>query len=166
MDELNQLLANVNVALGEGTDTTEIGQMIGSVQRTLTGVEELPGTLDRTINQIRMEIRPILANIGALTAQLVQPDGLVFTVLDTEREVYTGLVQSLGSLSGILESLDRTVAFIPGQLPQLAALIADVRVTLRTAEDALIAITNNPLLRGGVPERPDNRTTGPRDIRF
>ena len=166
MNRASSILAHLDEALGMGTDDTEIGQIVGSIQRTLAGVESLPPTLDRMINEIRMELRPILANIGALTARLNDPDGLVYTVLDTEREVYISLVQSLNSLSGILDNLDRTTAFLPGQLPQLAGLLADLRVIVRTAEDVLTAVANNPLLRGGVPERQENRTTGPRDIRF
>ena len=166
MNRVSSILAHLDEALGMGTDDTEIGQIVASIQRTLAGVESLPPTLDRMINEIRMELRPILANIGALTARLNDPDGLVYTVLDTEREVYISLVQSLNSLSGILDNLDRTTAFLPGQLPQLAGLLADLRVIVRTAEDVLTAVANNPLLRGGVPERQENRTTGPRDIRF
>jgi phospholipid/cholesterol/gamma-HCH transport system substrate-binding protein len=101
-----------------------------------------------------------------MLAQLNEPDGLLYTLLDTDGEVYTSLVEALGSVSGILENLDRTAAFIPGQLPQVAGLITELRITLRTAEDALTAVVNHPLLRGGVPERPENRTIGPRDIRF
>jgi len=166
MDELNRILGHVELAIGLGTDATEIGQIVGSIQRTIAGAEGLPRTVDRTINEIRAELRPILANINALTTQLNDPDGLIYSVLDTEREVYTSLIQSLNSVTGILDSLDRTTAFLPSQLPQLAGLITDLRLTVRTAEDVLTAVANNPLLRGGVPDRPDNRTTGPRDIRF
>jgi phospholipid/cholesterol/gamma-HCH transport system substrate-binding protein len=166
LDEVNQLLANVNVALGPGTDTTEVGQIVGSIQRTLAGVEDLPNTVDQLIAEVWAELRVTLVNVNDIIAELNQPDGLLYTILDTDREVYTSLVQSLGSVTGILDNLDRTTAFIPSQLPQIAGLITEVRITLRTVEDLLIAVANNPLLRGGVPERPEHRATGPRNIRF
>jgi phospholipid/cholesterol/gamma-HCH transport system substrate-binding protein len=163
LEQVNRLLTLVNVALGRGTDFTEIGQIVGSVRRTLTGVEVLPNEVNQLLRELRMELAPILANLNEITTALNNPDGLVHTVMDTEREVYTSLVSSLSALSGILTNLDRTTAFIPDQLP---GLIGELRQILRNAEDVLIAVTNNPLLRGGVPERPEHRTTGPRDIGF
>jgi phospholipid/cholesterol/gamma-HCH transport system substrate-binding protein len=37
-----------------------------------------------------------------------------------------------------------------------------------TAEDVMVALTNNPLLKNGIPERVETRTggTSPRDISF
>jgi phospholipid/cholesterol/gamma-HCH transport system substrate-binding protein len=175
LDGINQTLAQVNEALGPGSETTEIGRIVGSIRKTLAGAESIPGTVDRTadeavrmINGIVAELNPILANINALTAELNDPDGLLYTVLDTDREVYTSLIKSLDSISGILDNLDRTTAFIPGQLPQIAGLLTDLRVTLKTAEDVLVALTNNPLLRKGIPQRIDSQPGGttPRDIRF
>ena len=175
LDELNKFLAQLNEALGPGSDVTEIGKIIGSVQKTLVGVEPIPGTLDdvvnvaaKTIEDIRAELMPILTNIYTITEELNDPDGLLYTVLDTDEDVYQNLVKSLGSLSAILGNLDKTVAFIPGQLPQIAGLLADLRVTIMTAEDVLVSLTNNPLLRKGIPDKPEIQGggTGPRDIRF
>jgi len=175
LDELNRVLGEVSEALGPGSDETEIGKIIGSLRRTMAGTEDLPGTVDRTasaaiktIEDLQAQLKPILANISELAAEVNNPSGLVYSVLDTNKDVYTSLVKSLNSVSSILDNLDKTSAFIPGQLPQLAALISDLRVTLRSAEDVLVALTNNPLLRGGIPAKPDSQgsDTGPRDIRF
>ena len=175
LDELNRFLAQLNEAVGPGSDETEIGKIIGSVQRTLSGVEVIPVTLDQGVNsvvkmveELLSELSPILTNISALTAELNNPDGTIYSILDSEKDVYQNLVKSLGSLAGILNNLDRTVAFIPGQLPQIAGLLVDLRVTIKTAEDVLVALTNNPLLRRGIPAKPETQGsgTGPRDIRF
>jgi phospholipid/cholesterol/gamma-HCH transport system substrate-binding protein len=168
LKELNILLALMNEALGPGTDNTEIGQIIGSIQTTLSSVEDIPVTLDRMIIGIQAQLNPILANANALIRELNEPDGLLYSVMDTDKEVYTNLVKSLVSVSGILEGLDKTVAFIPGQLPQIAALFMDLRVTLATVEDVLIALANNPLLKGGVPDRLETQASNsnPRGIRF
>jgi phospholipid/cholesterol/gamma-HCH transport system substrate-binding protein len=174
LDDLGRILAQVNEAFGPGTDVTDIGKIVGSIQKTLAGAESLPQTVDHTvitlnkmIEEVQAEIKPILSDIGALTAELNDPDNLIYTVLDTDNEVYTSLVKSLASVSGILDNLDRTTAFIPNQLPQVAGLITDLRVTLRTAEDVLVALTNNPLLRKGIPEKAETQShPNPRDIRF
>jgi phospholipid/cholesterol/gamma-HCH transport system substrate-binding protein len=168
MSRINSILGSLDVALGEGTDETEIGNIIGSLNRTLAGVEVLPKSLENTINALTHQLEPILANLSALTGELNDPDGLIYTVLDTDKEFYTNLVEILGSVSSLLNSLDRTIGFIPTQLPQVAGLLSDLRTTMKAAEDVLVALTNNPLLRGGVPARVDSQNTdiSPRGIRF
>jgi phospholipid/cholesterol/gamma-HCH transport system substrate-binding protein len=174
LDEIHQIAVQVDDAF-QGNDATTIGQIVLGVKRTIDGVETMPGTVNRTAAEILADIDGFkalledeLARINPILAKLNDPNGLLYTVLDTNEPVYTNLVSSLNSISSILSSLDRTTAFIPGQLPQIAGLITDLRVTLKTAEDVLIALTNNPLLRGGVPKRVETQSSGtsPRDIQF
>jgi phospholipid/cholesterol/gamma-HCH transport system substrate-binding protein len=181
LDEIDQVTVQVKDAF-QGSEETTIGQIVGGVNRTIAGAETLPGTVNKTAADLIKDIddlkamlegeleriNPIIADVNALSSKLNDPDGLVYTVLDTDEEVYTNLVSSLNSVSSILQNLDRTAAFVPGQLPQIAGLIMDLRVTMKTAEDVLIALTNNPLLRGGIPERVETQSSGtsPRDIQF
>ena len=182
MNRVSSVLGQLDEALGPGTDETEIGVIVSSVRETLVGAKTLPDTIDQTLGDalgivegLQSDLKPILSNlddiltdIHSITTELNDPDGLLYTVLDTDKDVYVNLVKSLEALAGILESLEKTANFIPGQLPQIAGLITDVRVALKTAEDVLVALTNNPLLRRGVPQRPDSQSggTSPRDIRF
>jgi phospholipid/cholesterol/gamma-HCH transport system substrate-binding protein len=175
LGRISSIMGNLDTALGEGSDETEIGKMIGSLNKTLAGVEALPNYLENTINDLRFQIRPILAqidpilaNVNALTAELNDPNGLVYTVLDTDKDFYINLVGILSSVTSMLDSLDRAISFVPSQLPQIAGLLMDLRVTMQTAEDVLTALTNNPLLRGGVPNRMESQNTGisPRGIQF
>ena len=176
MDILNDasgLIANLNEAIGAGSDETEIGLIVGSVQKTMQMVEHIPQTVDlavvtvvKLIENVQTDLNSILANLNGISAELNDPDNLLYSVLDTEKDVYINLIKSLNSVSGILYNLDRTTAFIPGQLPQVAALITDLRLTLRQVEDVMTALTNNPLLRGGIPERPETHGIGPRGISF
>jgi phospholipid/cholesterol/gamma-HCH transport system substrate-binding protein len=189
MDAVNRTIFQVNEAITTGTDTTAIGRIVGGVDRTVAGIETIPGTVNRTAGALLNDvdelladiddvkralddelnrINPILADLNTLTSGLANPDGLVMSALDTSGPLYTSLVDSLNSVSGILDNLDRTTAFIPGQMPALAGVITDLRVTLKTAEDVLVALTNNPLLRKGIPEKVEVQSSGtsPRDIQF
>jgi len=175
LDDVGRIVTQVNEALGPGSDATNIGKIMGSVQKTMAGAEVLPQTVDRTtaditkqIELLQAELKPILVNISALTTELNNPNGLLYTVLDTNSDVYTNLVKSLRSVSAILDNLDKTAAFIPGQVPQLAGLISDLRVTMKSAQDVLVALTNNPLFRGGIPQKLQTQGggTSPRDIQF
>ena len=175
LDELNRILNHVETALTTGSDSTEIGRIVGSLQRTMAGVEGLPLTLDETLSSLGVtiaalmsDLEPILVNINSITTELSNPDNLLYTVLDTDSDVYTGLASSLASLSAILDNLEKTTAFIPGQLPQLSALIMELRGTVGTAQDVMVSLTNNPLLRRGIPGKVEGQSgaAGPRDIRF
>jgi len=172
MNRVSSILAQIDEALGQGSDITEIGKILGSLLRTLTGVEALPIMVENmlsdlmpTIENILAELEPVMKNINDILAQVNDPDGLLFKVLDTEEDVYVSLVSSLGSISSILDNLDKTAA---SQLPHIAGMIMELRTTLRTADDVLVSLTNNPLLRKGVPERVETQSGGttPRDIQF
>ena len=193
LTRVNTLLGDLTTALGEGTSSTEIGRIVGSISIILEGLETIPLLLDDTVNSLvsmldvsldnvftviaglqedlnpaLLSVNEILANVSGIIEELNKPDGLLYTLFDTEEDLYQSLVASLGFVVSILENLDTTVAFVPTQLPQLAAIIIELRQTLSTAEDVLTALTNNPLLRGGIPDRPEVQGSGtsPRDLRF
>jgi len=161
MNRANSILAQLDEALGQGSDVTKIGQTLGSLQRTATGLETLPSIVENVL----IELRPAIANINEIAAQINDPNSLLYKVLDTDEAVYTSLVSSLTSISSILDNLDKTAA---SQLPNIAGIIMELRTTVKTAEDVLVALTNNPLLRKGVPERVESQSGGasPRNIRF
>lgn len=167
LNRVTAIVGHLEEALGTGSEVTQIGQIVGSIQTVLAGVEELPVVITSMLDDVWTEFNPIIANISTITSELTDPDGLLFTVLNTEEEVYTNLVRSLNSVSSMLENLETVTAFIPSQLPQLAGLIMEIRVTLQTVEELLEAVGNNPLLRRGIPERREGPgTSPPRNIRF
>jgi phospholipid/cholesterol/gamma-HCH transport system substrate-binding protein len=171
LETVNTTLLDLDNAF-KGNDATSLGRLLGSVEEIVSGnVNDLTGNLNvllGTVNKEVADLKPILANIEALTTELNQPDGLVYSTLDGEGKIYGDLVNILGSVSGIAKSLDKTMAFLPGQLPQVAGLLQDLRVTLKSVEDVLVALTNNPLLRNGVPKRIESQPAGMgvRDVSF
>ena len=167
LGQINNLVGNIDGAL-VGTDATSIGRTLIGVEETVAGITTLPGTVQNTVDSLMREIRPILNDINGVTAKLSDPSGTVATVLDGGGSVYASLENSLVSLSGILDNVDRTTRFLPSEMPQVAALLSEVRSAIQNAENVLVAVSNNPLLRGGVPERVQTQTVGssPRDIAF
>jgi len=168
MNRISSILAQLDEALGQGSDITEIGKIVGSLKQTLYGLEALPKTIDEMLAELEpalAKVDPILEDISAITTQISDPNSLVSKVMDSDEEVYTYIAGSLGSISSLLDNLDKTMA---GQLPQLAGIIMELRTTLKSADDVLVSLTNNPLLRNGVPDRVESQSggTGPRDIQF
>jgi phospholipid/cholesterol/gamma-HCH transport system substrate-binding protein len=181
LSQVNSVLANVDTLTKqlsgafEGTDATALGRTLGNVEQTTQGLAEIPGMvqggLDQvlgTVDQIVASIQPILANLRILSDDLADPNGTVAQVLDSEGPIYANLVSTLESVSGTIGSLEKTMAYVPAQLPQITVMLTEVRQVLRSAEDVLTALTNNPLLKNGVGSRVENQPTGTsmRDIGF
>ena len=161
--DLNSLLRTIDVSLSgaEGADELTLGQTMLNLESTTAGLTTLAQTLSE-------QISPILDNLTTVTDQLSDPSGTVMSVLGSEGSLSDNLSLAIESLAGVIKNLERISAFIPAQLPQIGVLINDLNVTIRTAQDVLIAVANNPLLKGGVPE---HRETGPgaaspRDMEF
>jgi phospholipid/cholesterol/gamma-HCH transport system substrate-binding protein len=167
MLDIDKVLAQVGGAF-EGASDTTLGRTMGEVETTVRSIQELPENINETLDILIAQIQPIIANLNGLSEKLNASDGAVTAVLDSGGPVYTNLVKSLSSVSGTLANLEKASAFLPAQLPQLAVLISDLRNAVKTAEDVLVALTNNPLLKGGIPQGAETRSGGTniRDIDF
>jgi phospholipid/cholesterol/gamma-HCH transport system substrate-binding protein len=174
LDEVNRVLAQVEGAFA-GTDQTSLGRTLGNVELAAGDLQKMAATLPenlnesiQTINGVVAQLDPILGDLGVFSAKVSAPDGTVSAILDSGGVVYTNLIDSLEAISGTLRNLEKTSEFIPSQLPQVAMVLSDLRAALKTAEDVLVALTNNPLLKNGIPPRVETRTggTSPRDISF
>jgi phospholipid/cholesterol/gamma-HCH transport system substrate-binding protein len=104
---------------------------------------------------------------GNLAADMANPNG-VRSIINGDSETLRALESSLISLSGTLDSVEKAVFYIPREMPQIINLLSEARTAVSTAEDVLIALRNNPLLRNGIPEHAeiDSSGTNPRNIRF
>ncbi|MDR0721237.1 MAG: MlaD family protein [Treponema sp.] len=173
LEDVDRLILTVGDAL-KGTDTTSLGRIFGELEATIAQVQGLAGTVNQDLNTVMAEVQeilevlhPIIANVDTLSHKVVAPDGLVSRVLDTQDagSVYASLEASLQSVSKILRNLDKTSDILPRET---AGLLRDVRTTLKTLEDVLVALTNNPLLKKGIPPQVQTQSPGtsPRDIGF
>jgi phospholipid/cholesterol/gamma-HCH transport system substrate-binding protein len=151
---LNSLLADVQEALA-GTDRTGLGQIVGNLNATVAELRPLPGTVDNTLTK---QLDPLLSNLKEFSSRVNDPDGTVAAILDSEGKIYKDLVETLSTLSVVMRNLEKTTDFMPAQLQSI----------LVSVDDVLIALTNNPLLKKGVPERKETNTGGTynRDLEF
>jgi phospholipid/cholesterol/gamma-HCH transport system substrate-binding protein len=139
INRLNNLLGSVNNAIS-GNDATSLGRSVLSVENTLRRLESSLANVETISGGIASETNPLFENIE----------------------------KSLESLSGILSNLNKSSEYLPQEMPEISAAITELRQSLLSAEDVLKAMSNNPLLKGGVPERANTRSNGtnPRDIKF
>jgi phospholipid/cholesterol/gamma-HCH transport system substrate-binding protein len=187
-DSIGVILSQVNLVLEsvevlakdltealEGTGDTTLGRTLGNIEQTTQNLTEIPGmvqdTLDQllgTVDQIVAGVQPVLVNLQTLSGELGDPDGTVAMILNPEGPVYTNLVSTLESVAGTVKSVEKTAAYVPAQLPQITAMLTEAQQVLRSVEDTLTAILNNPLLKNGVGTRVENQPTGTsmRDLEF
>ena len=170
MNSVGALLGTLNILLGdmqeafEGTERTSLGRTMGGLEQATSGLQQmaqkLPTDIESSINRIMVQIEPLLVNLRGLSDKLADPDGSVAAILDANGDVYKDLVKSLDALSGTLRNVEKTSEFMPAQVPQLAAMIAELRGLITTMQDVGTAAKNNPLLKGGIPEKKASNTGG------
>jgi phospholipid/cholesterol/gamma-HCH transport system substrate-binding protein len=177
INQVNTLLETINLSLAgsRGADRLTLGRTLLNVEEITGNISTLTRSLDSEISAILTDIKPvidgippILKNVEGLTDKISDPSGTVMSILDAEGPVYQDITDLLDAITGIIQNLERISEFVPDQLPQVAVLISDLHPTLKAAEEVLVSLTNNPLLKGGVP-KPKETGPGaatPRDLEF
>jgi len=178
MNSVGTLLGTLNVLLGdmqeafEGTERTSLGRTMGGLEQAASGLQDmaqkLPNDIEGSINRIMVQIEPLLINLRQVSNKIADPGGSIASILDADGDVYKDLAKSLDALSGTLRNVEKTSEVLPSQAPQLAAMIAELRGLITTMQDVGTAAKNNPLLKGGIPEKKESNTGGAntRDMEF
>ncbi len=118
--------------------------MLEDLDRVVANVEELTGGM---------------TDPTGLVKKLLDPKGTVATILDDDNQLYDEIVQSVEDLNRIIAELGEFAAFMNTTQPQISGVLEKGRDTLDQGKDVLEAVKNNPLLRGGIPERLEQPTT-------
>ncbi|MDR1177598.1 MAG: MlaD family protein [Spirochaetaceae bacterium] len=160
MDSVHQIALQIQEAFA-GTSESSLGRTIQSADQTLAAAAA-------NLDPLLRDIRHITENLEQASALLASPDNALMDALDVEGPVYTNLVSSLRSVSGTLRNLDKASSYLPSQMPQVTVLVTEVREAVKIADDVLVALSNSPLLRRGIPDPVETRASGtsPRDIQF
>ena len=119
---------------------------------------KLSGDLD--IEKIMGDLSPALANFRELTEKFTEPDNAVMSFLNSEGDLYGNLDKTLEAASGTLQQLEGTMTDLHTQTPQLAAAFSRLLTALRSANQVLESVKNNPLLKKGIPEQKETRAGG------
>ena len=145
-DSINTILAMATTLVGD------IDTLVRQINMALEGNEDTP--LSMTITQLN----GILANINAITSDSA---GLVPRLLEDEN--------SQGSIANILLQLDSTMTDInqitgsvEGNMPGISILITQMQTLLKQMQDVMEGLKNNPLLKNGIPEKPEKENAAPK----
>jgi phospholipid/cholesterol/gamma-HCH transport system substrate-binding protein len=123
-------------------------------------------------------VNGITSNLEATTAALRDPTGLVpklldakgsiKTLLDDKNALYDKLMASLADAQKTLKNIQDISAALNAQMPSIGVAIDEGRTAIKQAQDVLEGLKNNPLLKGGIPQRSEQQSLyqGMRDGSF
>lgn len=158
-DTISNIIAQVNPFLIQLNETLSIlngaigGSGTGPLADTMTNATAISNELAASMGTILDDISSITANLEKLSEALSDPRGLVPTLVDPDGRLFESIENSLQSVEGTLNNLEDSSEILKFQFPQLGRLIEDIRIAIVQGQDVLEGLRNNPLIRGGIPER-------------
>ncbi|TVR91314.1 MAG: MCE family protein [Spirochaetaceae bacterium] len=186
-DQIEELLSLLDPILRNiDSVTQEAEQLLAEVNAVLAGSSQ--GPLAETVaavNAVLLELEVAVADIGkiagnieATTAEMRDPTGLVprllgaegsiARILDDDEELYREIEKILASVQAALEDVQQMTEYLVSTTPQISGILEESRQAIDTGQEVLMGVRNNPLIRGGIPERLEQPTTfqGFRDEEF
>jgi len=147
-------------------DTVEqVQKLIAELQITLTGINAKTNEKAVTaLGQTLVNIEQLTSN---LAADLGNPNG-IRKILNGDGNSVNALEGTFVSLNGTMDHVEKSLKNLPQQMPQIFTLVNNARTAISAADDVLVSLKNNPLLKGGIPESAevDSSGTNPRNIKF
>ncbi len=157
LTRLNETLEHLNGAMS--------GRGSGPLAETLSNAAAISGSLEANLDGILSDVRGITASLEKAAAD---PNGAIPGLIDPDGTMFGSIEASLRAVEGTLANVEASSSIFKSQAPQIARLIEDLRLALEKGQDVLEALKNNPLLKGGIPERTrvDTSGTNSRNIEF
>jgi phospholipid/cholesterol/gamma-HCH transport system substrate-binding protein len=162
INQVGITLGKLNEALGEGSQENRLTSILDNIVVLLSELQVLVGKLsgDLDIEKIMGDLSPALANFRGLTEKFNAPDNAIMSFLNSEGDLYGNLDKTLEGAAGTLQQLEGTIGDIHKQTPQLAAAFSNLLTALKSANQVLESVKNNPLLKSGVPEPAETKAGG------
>jgi phospholipid/cholesterol/gamma-HCH transport system substrate-binding protein len=164
-DTVTRLIAGFDPLI-ENADKTivTINRTLTEINRALAGQSSGPlGAIATNASDTVAHLDAIAKNLEATTAAIRDPTGLVprlldakgslKTILDDKNAVYDSINESIAELQRTLKNVQDISASLNGQMPSIALTLDEGRTAIKQAQDVLTGLKNNPLLRGGIPEK-------------
>lgn len=162
--EAKQLIKEKKVFVAEQSDsintiitsaTTLLSDLDGMIKQINMAVE---GNNDTELSRTLIEINNILANIADITRS---GDGLVPKLLEDENSKGS-IANLLGTLNLALSDVNGITTSFNGEMSNISILISQLQQVLKEAENVLVGLKNNPLIKNGVTSKPEKESATPK----
>ena len=170
---INRTLTEINRALAGqssgplGSIVTKASDAVSNADGMIADVSSQATQLVSKANGLVDSVDVIAKNLEATTAAIRDPTGLIprlldakgslKTFLDDKNALYDSVDGSVVELQKTLKNIQDISASLNGQMPSIALTIDEGRAAIKQAQDVLIGLKNNPLLKGGIPEHPERQ---------
>jgi phospholipid/cholesterol/gamma-HCH transport system substrate-binding protein len=164
-DSITRLIAGVNPAIENINKTVvTVNRTLTEVNRALAGQSSGPlGSIVNDVADATANARAITKNLEATTAAIRDPTGLVprlldakgsiKTLLDDKNALYDSINGSVAELQKTLRNIQDITKSLSDEMPSVAVTIDEGQAAIKQAQDVMIGLKNNPLLKGGIPAR-------------
>jgi len=176
-EQVTIALRDYNGAI-EGKANNQISGILNDSRNTLTKVETAITTSLGNADTLMGNLNSIAGNVDRLTSQLqdarglipklLDPQGSLKTLLDDKNVLFNQINSILGQVNSTLVEVKSLTAFLNRSTPQISSLVEDARQTIKKTGDVMEGLSNNPILRGGIPEQKPQASNvqGQRDESF
>ncbi len=149
--ELNRIVAEVDATLPS---------LLKSVDDSMASVAVMGKNFEQTSEALK--------DPTGLIPRLLDPKGSLKTFLDDGDVLFNRVDNSLAAVEKSLGNLEGTTATLAAEMPRIAATIDEARTAIVGAQDVMEGLKNNPILRGGIPDRvePQAAPTSLRNTEF
>ncbi len=163
-DILGTLSGTLDGSITDGPIADMVGQTLSllavledrldDTEALLAGSEELLASVNRIADNAATASDEFRDPTG-IVPQLLGGSGTVATLFDDDNMLFDEILGIFSSINETLDEVSQIARFAGAQTPQLAAILEEGREALIVGQDVLTGLRNNPLLRGGIPERID-----------
>lgn len=174
---VTRVLNDVSSAV-EGKSNNQIAGLLTEARSTITQVMSVVNTSANNANDLMNGLNSVTKRVDSLMSQIQDPKGLIpklfdpqgslKTILDDKNVLFNQITSILGQVNSTLVEVKGLTAYLNRSTPQISSLVEDARQTIKKTGDVMEGLSNNPILRGGIPEQKPQASTiqGRRDESF
>ncbi len=157
-----------DTALPVGAILTDVDGLVAQVNQLLAETSaSLAFTLDN-MGKLSADLQGLTAEPEELVTKLLNPQGSVATLLDDDNVLFDQIQELLTAINQSVAQLETFAGYLNSTQPQITGILDTGQATLDQGKKVLEGLSNNPLLRRGISQDPEQPTTfqGYRDEDF
>ena len=169
INNVNLLVTDLNGIL-DGTKNesplsetiSEINTILNQFSLFLAGDDSIP--LSKIVDNLNVPINKlnkILTDVNGVVNQFQDTQGLIPKLLESE--------ESQGAIDSLFTSLNQTIndinsisASLGNNMPQITVILTQVQTLIKQIQDVVVALKNNPLIKGNTTERAEQTSATPK----
>lgn len=124
----------------------------GNVDEVTAKVVEVLASVDRSMKNVE-ELTKALSDPTGLVTKLLDPKGSIKTILDDGGALYGRIDAALAGLDATLKNIADLSKTLAGEAPKIMDILSEAKTAIVSMQDVLEGLKNNPLLKGGIPEK-------------